>query len=68
MLVSPSEIKRIEDSGAKTERLNNLMAEIVDKLHGLTGQALLEVRAFLEVQIQEAKKALAKDTTKVYRK
>lgn len=66
-MISPSSVKRIEDRGAKTGKINSLLEEIVWKLQDLSGQGLLEVKAFLEAKIQEAKKSL-RDTTKVLKK
>lgn len=68
MVPSATSVQRMTDCDEKTTQMNSLIADIVPMLHDLGAQALQEVKAYLEVQIREAKKSLERESTRVYRK
>lgn len=65
MAASPTSIQRMIDCDEKTNQMNSIIADIVPMLHELGGQALKEVRAYLEARINDAKQSLEKETTKI---
>ena len=66
MAASPSSVRRMAESDDKTTQINSLISNIVPMLHNLNEQGLREVKAYLETQLVDARKSLAKETTKVY--